>query len=54
MKKQDYQKPEMRVVLLQHQTHLLAGSLTGVQSTGTVWDDEDNFIFGGGSDGSGR
>ena len=30
MKKQDYQKPEMRTVLLQHQTHLLAGSITNV------------------------
>ena len=26
MKRKDYQKPTMKVVQLQHQTHLLAGS----------------------------
>ena len=30
MKKKGYQKPTMKVVLLQHHTHLMAGS--GVQS----------------------
>lgn len=30
MKRKDYQKPTTRVVELQHQTHLMAGS--GVQS----------------------
>ena len=30
MKRKDYQKPTMKVVQLQHQTHLLAGS--GVKS----------------------
>ena len=55
MKKNIYQKPAMRVVQLQHQSHLLAGSVAGVQSTGgTDWDDDDAFGFGGGSNGSGR
>ena len=29
MKKQTYQKPAMRVVMLQHQQHLLSGSGSG-------------------------
>ncbi|MBQ8064565.1 MAG: hypothetical protein IJ200_02790 [Prevotella sp.] len=54
MKKNNYQKPTMNVVLLQHQSHLLAGS---VQTLSTNLDDEDgvsDFIFGGGSTGPGR
>lgn len=51
MKKKEYVKPEQRVVLLQHRTMLLAGSVTGVDSN---LDDEDEFIFGGGGNGPGR
>ena len=46
MNKKDYQKPAMRVVLLQHQQHLLAGSGT-FTTTSTNLDDGDDFIFGG-------
>ena len=46
MNKKDYQKPAMRVVMLQQQTHLLAGSY-GVNSVDSNLDEEDDFIFGG-------
>ena len=47
MNKKDYQKPAMRVVLLQHQQHLLDGSY-GVNSVDSKnLDDADDFIFGG-------
>ncbi len=39
MKKKEYMKPAMRVVLLQHHQQLLAGSLKSVQSTGLGGDD---------------
>ena len=43
MKKNDYQRPTMKVVQLQHQCHILAGSAkdgqAGVQNYG--WNDED-------------
>ena len=48
MKKQDYQKPEMRVVLLQHHAHLLAGSITDVDGG------DSGIDYGGGSSGGGR
>ncbi|MBQ8486155.1 MAG: hypothetical protein IJ533_00700 [Prevotella sp.] len=32
MNKKEYQKPEMNVVLLQHQSHLLAGSVDSINS----------------------
>jgi len=42
MKRKDYQKPTMKAVQLQHQTHLLAGS--GVEANrsgyGTVQEDD--------------
>jgi hypothetical protein len=41
MKKKDYQKPTMKVVKLQHQCHILAGSQ--VESVGMqnyTWHDE--------------
>lgn len=54
MKKQTYQKPAMRVVMLQQQQHLLAGSggyeaigtgennrPAGARSISSGWDDED-------------
>ena len=46
MNKKDYQKPAMRVVLLQHQQHLLAGSY-GVNSVVSNLDDPDDIIFAG-------
>ena len=45
MKKQTYQKPEMRVVKIQHQQTLLAGSVDSVNS-----DDTGIGFGGGGSD----
>ena len=48
MKKQTYQKPEMRVVLLQHQQTLLAGSVDSVNSGDT------GIGFGGGGNGPAR
>ena len=41
----------MRVVLLQHQQHLLSGS---IQTFSANLEDEDEIDFGGGSNGSGR
>ena len=40
----------MRVVLLQQQAHLLAGSNT-FTTTSTNLEDEDDFIFGGSDQG---
>ena len=56
MNKKEYQKPTMNVVQLQHRTMILAGSVTGVQSagSGSDWTEDDDFIIGGGSNGSGR
>ena len=48
MKKKDYQNTEMRVMLLQHQSHLLAGSVTGVESG------DARMGFGGGNSGDAR
>lgn len=48
MKKNIYQKPEMRVVLLQHQQTLLAGSVDSVNSGDT------GITIGGGSSGPAR
>ncbi len=48
MKKQEYQKPAMRVVLLQHQQHLLQASVTEVNGGDT------GIGFGGGSSGGAR
>ena len=49
--KRIYQKPAMRVVILHQQAHLLAGS--NFTTTSTNLDPEDDFIFGGGGDGTG-
>ena len=55
MKKKEYMKPEQRVVLLQHRTMLLSGS---VRSLSTNIDDDDNdiddFNWGGGGNGPAR
>ncbi|MBQ8938090.1 MAG: hypothetical protein IJ570_06105 [Prevotella sp.] len=54
MNKKEYQKPAMQVVKIQ-QAQMLCSS---IQTLGTNLDDDDNgvddFIFGGGSTGSGR
>ena len=46
MNKKHYQKPEQRVVLLQHRTMLLSGSVRGVSTNMT--DEDDDFLWGGG------
>jgi len=51
MNKKEYEKPAMRVVILHQQAHLLAGS--NFTTTSTNLDPEDDFIFGGGGDGTG-
>ena len=59
MKKQEYQKPEMEVLTLQHQTQLMAGSLNSIsasgldssetlnydENSGNAW--EDGWLSGG-------
>ena len=56
MKKKEYQKPAMRVVKLQQQAHLLAGSIFTTTSTNFADEDEDEdeLIYGGGGDGPAR
>ena len=56
MNKKDYQKPTMNVVKIQ-QAQMLRSSpveLTGVQTTGTDWNTDDDFTFGDGWGGSSR
>ena len=53
MKKKEYQKPAMRVVKLQQQACLLAGSIFTTTRTNLVDEDED-LIYGGGGDGPAR
>lgn len=52
MNKQAYEKPAMKVVMIHQQSHILAGSLTSVQSTGL--DDGEELKYGndGGKSGS--
>ncbi|MBQ8097137.1 MAG: hypothetical protein IJ533_00750 [Prevotella sp.] len=45
MKKNDYQKPEIRVVKIQHKQHLLSGSVNSVDGGDT------GIGFGGGGTG---
>ena len=53
--KKEYMKPTMRVVLLRHRTMLLTGSpVKSVQTSGTGWDEEDNFLWGGGDNTNAR
>ena len=40
MKKKTYEKPTMKVVLLQHKTMLLAGSGDPIPPNASWWDDE--------------
>ena len=52
--KKDYFSPTMRVVVLKHKCHILAGSLYNVKSTSTNLG-EDDFVFTNtGSSGNGR
>ena len=41
MIKKDYMKPTMNVVQLKHQSHILAGSLTDVSTSGLKSNDSD-------------
>jgi len=52
MIKKAYEKPAMKVVMIHQQSHILAGSLTSVQSTGL--DDGEELKYGndGGKSGS--
>ena len=47
MIKKEYMKPTMRVVKVQHQSHILAGSLRSVKSSGLdiEGDDEDDLLY---------
>jgi len=54
MNKKDYQKPAMRVVLLQHQQHLLAGSIFTTTRTNLADEGDEDLIYGGGGDGPAR
>ena len=49
MNKKEYEKPAMRVVMLQQHEHLLAGST--FTTTSTNLDPGDNFIFAGSDEG---
>ena len=49
MNKKDYEKPAMRVVKIQQQAHLLAGSEVKSVSTG-----DTSITFGGGGNGGAR
>ncbi len=40
--KKTYEKPAMRIVLLQHQSHLLAGSKVRSLGSGSPFDDLDS------------
>ena len=53
MKKKEYQKPAMRVVKLQQQARLLAGSIFTITSTNFADEDEDLIYGGGGEEGDG-
>lgn len=52
MKKKAYMKPEQRVVLLQHRTMLLSGSVRSVSTNMT--DEDDDFLWGGGGNQNAR
>ena len=41
MKRKDYEKPTMKVVKLQHETHLLAGSAEVSATMNNEWEEED-------------
>ena len=41
MKRKDYQKPTMQVVMLQHQAHLLQASGQVKATMNSTWEEED-------------
>lgn len=41
MKKKDYQTPTMKVVMLQHQSHLLQASGQVQATMNSTWEEED-------------
>ncbi len=43
MTKKEYQKPVMKVIMLQHKSQILTGSVTSLTTTGL--DDEDDLIL---------
>ena len=45
--KQEYQKPVMKVIELQHKSQILAGSVTSVTTSGL---DDDNLILPSGEE----
>ena len=50
MKKKDYEKPTMRVVKIQHQHHLLAGSpYDDIKSPVETYDSDEDVITDKGS-----
>ena len=51
MIKKDYMKPTMKVVQLQHQSHILAGSLTSVKSSGLDTENDLEYDNSGGNQG---
>ena len=51
MIKKDYMKPTMNVVELRHQSHILAGSLTSVKSSGLDTADDLEYDNSGGDQG---
>ena len=48
--KQEYMKPSLKVVQLQHSQHILAGSYAGIETTNNK--DTDNPVYDGNSSGS--
>ena len=54
MNKKDYMKPTMRVVVLKHKCHILAGSGDTVSHVTTNMADDDDFHYGYGSNGNAR
>ena len=49
MIKKDYKKPAMKVVTLQHQAHILVGSLQGVKASGLDTEDDLGYDSNGGN-----
>ena len=43
LSKQEYMKPSLKVVQLQHSQHILAGSYAGIQSKNSTDDDNPGY-----------
>lgn len=52
MIKKEYMKPTMRVVKVQHQSHILAGSLQSVKSSGLDSENDLQYDGNGGDQGT--